>query len=305
MLKLCQHQLIRKSNMCLLFIFTNPSAKDGEYSLILVNNRDEFFTRPTKPLHKWASGIYAGMDAMPDREGGTWLGIIDKGRIGCLLNILKPVSEFKDLKEVQGRGYLVTDFLNGSKGSLGYLNDLANSQAIYNDFRLVTLEKYCGEVKALHYNNSDRNVVTLPHGIYAFGNSYPSTSFKKMERGKKLFEDVIGKYGSVKQESELVSSLFSMMKDKENTHPDPELIKQSGGHHPEMVNEMGNIFVCGKEANYGTRTTSIITVESNGKTRVIESTMKEPIDVDNAVWETRNFEFHLNCCMECKCKNLA
>ena len=37
--------------MCLLFVYINPNPKTGEFKLILINNRDEFYSRPTKPAH--------------------------------------------------------------------------------------------------------------------------------------------------------------------------------------------------------------------------------------------------------------
>lgn len=50
--------------MCLLFIYTNPDAEGDGYSLVLVNVRDEFFHRPTKPADFWenAPHIIGGKD---------------------------------------------------------------------------------------------------------------------------------------------------------------------------------------------------------------------------------------------------
>lgn len=39
--------------MCILFFYLNPNAEEGRYQLILANNRDEFYTRPTKPAEFW------------------------------------------------------------------------------------------------------------------------------------------------------------------------------------------------------------------------------------------------------------
>jgi uncharacterized protein with NRDE domain len=54
--------------------------------LLLARNRDEFFDRPTDPLHRWTdgSGIWAGRDR---REGGTWLGLNERGRVAWLTNV--------------------------------------------------------------------------------------------------------------------------------------------------------------------------------------------------------------------------
>lgn len=47
-------------SMCLLFVYINSDPKEGDYKLILVNNRDENYNRPTKPARFWDSGILGG-----------------------------------------------------------------------------------------------------------------------------------------------------------------------------------------------------------------------------------------------------
>ncbi|ROT62798.1 putative transport and Golgi organization protein 2-like isoform X2 [Penaeus vannamei] len=69
--------------MCLLFVYINSDPKEGDYKLILVNNRDENYNRPTKPARFWDSGILGGADMFAGREGGTWLGM-DSERQHCL-----------------------------------------------------------------------------------------------------------------------------------------------------------------------------------------------------------------------------
>lgn len=46
--------------MCILFCYINPHPKVGEYQLVLVNNRDEIYSRPAKAAHFWECGILAG-----------------------------------------------------------------------------------------------------------------------------------------------------------------------------------------------------------------------------------------------------
>lgn len=40
--------------MCLLFFQLGSGNERDSYKLILVNVRDEFYTRPAKPAHFWA-----------------------------------------------------------------------------------------------------------------------------------------------------------------------------------------------------------------------------------------------------------
>nr|WP_252311849.1 NRDE family protein [Sinobaca sp. H24] len=64
--------------MCLLTMSYNMRS---DYPLIIAANRDEFFERPTEPLHIWEnSPIIAGKDV---KLGGTWMGVTKP--VGLLL----------------------------------------------------------------------------------------------------------------------------------------------------------------------------------------------------------------------------
>lgn len=56
--------------MCITFFYVNPSPKPGEFSLILIMNRDEAIQRPTQEA-EWKDGILAGRDMEPGK--GTML----------------------------------------------------------------------------------------------------------------------------------------------------------------------------------------------------------------------------------------
>ena len=56
--------------------------------LLIASNRDEFYDRPTEPLHRWilpnGMAVTGGRDL---RDGGTWLGLSDGGRVAMLTNV--------------------------------------------------------------------------------------------------------------------------------------------------------------------------------------------------------------------------
>ncbi|KKY21512.1 hypothetical protein UCRPC4_g03616 [Phaeomoniella chlamydospora] len=95
--------------MCIALISTaHPS-----YSLILLDNRDEFLNRPTAPAEWWPSPnshVLGGRDLLRDAQG-TWLAVTRDGRIAVLTN-------FRENTEVavgaQSRGGMVKAFLTGS-----------------------------------------------------------------------------------------------------------------------------------------------------------------------------------------------
>jgi uncharacterized protein with NRDE domain len=91
--------------MCLTFFYLNPDPKPGSFSLILVFNRDEFLNRVTEPA-AWKDGVLAGRDMAEGREGGTWLAINRKGKLGFLTNIYTGQAV-----QGEGRGFLVGRFL--------------------------------------------------------------------------------------------------------------------------------------------------------------------------------------------------
>ena len=63
--------------MCLIALNWQPQST---VPLVIAANRDEFYARPTLPLHLWADqAILAGKDL---QAGGTWLGVSTSGRLG-------------------------------------------------------------------------------------------------------------------------------------------------------------------------------------------------------------------------------
>ena len=72
--------------MCITFFYISKNPSKDKYKLILIMNRDEFLKRPTSRSN-WQEKILAGRDQVPGKEGGTWLGVNDKGHIGVLTNI--------------------------------------------------------------------------------------------------------------------------------------------------------------------------------------------------------------------------
>jgi len=70
--------------MCILLVTTSHPT----YSHIILNNRDEFLSRPTARADWWSpphSQVLGGRDLQRDVQG-TWLGITRQGRIAILTN---------------------------------------------------------------------------------------------------------------------------------------------------------------------------------------------------------------------------
>lgn len=68
-----------------------------------------------------------------NKEGGTWLAMSKKGRIGVLLN-----ASGKSSPQKLGRGFLVADFLKTPSSDTEYIETLQQNNQEYNPFHLMT-----------------------------------------------------------------------------------------------------------------------------------------------------------------------
>lgn len=91
------------------------------------------------------------------REGGTWLAMNRDGRIGALLNVLKPLDEVNPGKKHRGEsptsftrslsstlssstGFLVTDFVTSGLQGPDYLSQLTTRATDHAEFTMVTVD---------------------------------------------------------------------------------------------------------------------------------------------------------------------
>ncbi len=93
--------------MCILLLHCHRPVGESDgtsvcscpYILVAADNRDEYFDRPTKPLHFWPDqpNILAGRDVMRQEveEQGTWMGVSKEGRLAVLTNFRCNASELR------------------------------------------------------------------------------------------------------------------------------------------------------------------------------------------------------------------
>ncbi|KAL8767181.1 MAG: hypothetical protein Q9194_006061 [Teloschistes cf. exilis] len=128
--------------MCIaLFSTTHP-----DYTLVLINNRDEYLGRPTAPAEWWPAPnahILGGRDLLRPVQG-TWLGITKQGRLAVLTNYRE---ELQVIQEAKSRGALVNAFLMQDKrepvGAQAFATSLIEGDGVtgIGGFTLV-----CGKV---------------------------------------------------------------------------------------------------------------------------------------------------------------
>jgi uncharacterized protein with NRDE domain len=161
--------------MCLIVFDWQPGQQ-----LRLAANRDEFYQRPTAPMHVWPTEppILAGKDL---DQGGSWLGISQTGRIAMLTNVRQP-GQGRDAR--QSRGALVTDFLLSALPADDYLQSLAPND--YGPFNLI-----CGTLDALWYlsNCSSQPAQRIAAGAHVLSNAALDTPWPKAELARQQLAD--------------------------------------------------------------------------------------------------------------------
>ena len=223
-----------------------------KYKLILSNNRDELQVRPTATADFWndTPSILAGRDLTAK---GTWLGINRNGRLGNITN-------YRDFRIPQkenapSRGDLPTQFLNDQISAEEYLERLAPEAEAYNGFSILLGD---GDHLAW-FSNMEGEVRTLDAGIYGFSNALLDTPWPKVEKGKAFFNDIADHTDWTSED------LLRLMADQT---PGPDHLLPDTGKDIEFERVVSPIFVA--NSFYGTRASSVLLVDREGKVDFIE-----------------------------------
>lgn len=236
--------------MCLLLLSWKTHPK---YPLILAGNRDEFYNRPTQPLHKWNQNppIVAGRDL---KSGGTWLGISVNGRFSAVTNFRDP-SALRN--EVRSRGELVTNFLTCSLPAVQSAEKIAENAGEYNGFNLIV-----GDGEKLWYlNETGQPISEIPPGTHVLSNARLNTPWPKALWSLKQFQILISS-------EEIVPELFFKLLLDSKTFPDSEL--PSTGVSVEMERSLSALFI--RMPGYGTRSSALLTLDHEGQFSFTERT---------------------------------
>ena len=236
--------------MCLI-VFANKVLED--YKFIFAANRDEFYNRPSKQAEFWTEhhDLLAGKDL---QAGGTWMGITRQGRFAAITN-------FRDLKnhrnDAPSRGNLTLNFLVKDITPEEYYNKLKSSLSSYNGFNLLL-----GNVDELFYfSNKTEGLQKLEPDIHGISNAILDTPWPKVEKSKRQLKHLIEQQNIHPWEVLKLLDDTSLAKDEEL--PDT-------GVGLELERILSPIFI--KSDKYGTRSSTIVTVDKNNNVRFVEKT---------------------------------
>lgn len=228
--------------MCLItFAFQHLE----QFPLMVIANRDEFYARPTAPLHWWDAENQTIIGGRDLQDGGTWMGMSAKGRFAALTNYRAP-------EYMQGgkpsRGALVTMCLQDNMPLEEIHRFLKTRSNQYNGFNLV----YGSREEMFYYNNVQDKHQQLYPGIYGLSNAYLNTPWPKVLKAKKAFTEQM-------QNRDAENTLLTLMQNDE-TAPDSEL--PNTGVPLEWEKKLSAMFITSTE--YGTRLTTFVSIDRNG-----------------------------------------
>ena len=239
--------------MCLLAIAfqSHPDAP-----LIVTSNRDEFYARPTLPMHWWSDApILAGRDT---QAGGTWMGLSRDGRFAAVTNFRQMVNGVMPEAKPLSRGELITDFLSSDQSAEEWADSLTATMADYSGFNLLLYDGF----NLLYLNNHDNSRKLLPPGIYALSNHLLDSPWPKVDHARDQLKQAIS---PVKMGAEQLPNLIATLS-LEKVYA-PELLPNTGV--PAQWEELlSSPFIVAD--GYGTRASAAIIISSSGKVVVSE-----------------------------------
>ncbi|XP_048234517.1 transport and Golgi organization 2 homolog isoform X2 [Ricinus communis] len=233
------------------------------YPFLLLLNRDEYHSRPTKPLSWWGSGdqILGGRD---EQAGGTWLACTKDGKIAFLTNVREIISTPTD----SSRGDLPVNFLQSNKNPKDFAEDLAKKADKYNGFNLI-LADICSKSMVYITNRpkaANTSIIDVPPGMHVLSNASLDSPWPKAQRLRQNLKDVIDNYGETELPViEMVEILMTnTVKDEESMLPKI--------YPSEFEYQLSSIFVDTDTplGRYGTRSTSMLSVKSSGEINFYE-----------------------------------
>jgi uncharacterized protein with NRDE domain len=259
--------------MCLALIAWQSHP---DYPLVLVSNRDEFYTRAARPAAWWGQSVslLAGRD---EEAGGTWAGINRTGRFALLTNVRAP-SERNP--HSPSRGALVVAALQAGERLDDWFVATAARAKSFNGFNLLAGDALpaAGRSARLlyHSNRLEPAARVLSPGLYGLSNAFLDTPWPKVTRAMAGFACRIAQ--RVDRES-----LMELMADRTHAR-DSEL--PTTGVPMDWERALSAIQI--RANGYGTRSTTVILVRRDG---LVSFTERSFDALDPERHSERHYEF--------------
>jgi len=203
--------------LCLIAIAVHASPR---YPIVIAANRDEFYDRPTRPLHIWDDdpNVAGGRDL---RAGGTWLAVTRGGRFAAVTNIRGNDGP----PDPRSRGALVGDFVRSNIPPFEYAQSIHTND--YAGFHLLA-----GDRESVAHVASDTAARLLDDGIFAVSNAAAAIDWPKIVLAREAMARAL--------EGDVANELLHFL-----TTPRGGVIEEE-------------VFVSLPEHGYGTRSSTVI-----------------------------------------------
>ncbi len=237
--------------MCLILLAYDalPSQR-----LIVLANRDEFYSRRTAPLDFWQDhpDLLAGRDL---EHHGTWMGVSRSGRLAAITNYRAPHLLKKD---APSRGHLVSGFLLSDEAPANYLRRISAQALAYNGFNLIVGDRS----HLFYYSNMEGTIRRLQPGIYGLSNHLLDTAWPKVLHAKQALAAMLegGRAGTRE-------NYFKVLQSR-TIAPDHSLPDTGVGLAWERM--LSPAFI--SSPTYGTRSSTVLLVDSDGRLSFTERT---------------------------------
>lgn len=249
------------------------------YGLLLLFNRDEYHSRPTRPAQWWAAAgegeeILGGKDEL---GGGTWLGCTKGGKLAFLTNVREPSPRVG----ARSRGELPVRFLQGRQGPLEYATEIAKEADQYNGFNLVLADVRSGTMVYISNKPGDPPVVqTVSPGCHVLSNAAIDSPWPKVLRLGQNFNRFLAAHDDA--EVSLKQMVEELMTD--TVKADRSVVPDTGVD-PDWEYELSSIFIDTKkgQARYGTRSMAAIGVKLDGEVTFYEKSLASSLWNENVV----------------------
>lgn len=249
------------------------------YPLLLLQNRDEYHNRPTKPVTWWDGGeILGGKDEV---AGGTWLACSKLGRVAFLTNVL----ELQTLPDAKSRGDLPVLFLESKKCPMEFAEELGTEAHQYNGFNLIVAD--IKSKSMVYVSNRPKGepiiIQKVSPGIHVLSNAKLDSPWHKAQLLRQSFKQLLKKYG--KGELALKEMVEKIMKNtiKADESKLPGICARDWEFH------LSSIFVEVDTplGRYGTRSTAALTIRASGKASFYEKYLEQD------VWKEQTVSFSI------------
>jgi uncharacterized protein with NRDE domain len=239
--------------MCLLVLAIDCHP---QFRLVIAENRDEFFNRPTEAARFWpeTSDVLAGRDL---ERGGSWLGVTRTGRWAVVTNY----RDFHHRRYSRlSRGGLVSRFLQAAESIEAFKTILEADDGHYAGLNFVAGNRD----QVFYFSNTGGGSFNLGPGIYGLSNHWLDTPWPKVVGAKQ------GLARWVEEGSTDVGRLFDLLADRALA-PDDQLPDTGVGLEWERA--LSARFI--HRAEYGTRASTLYLVDRDENALFIEKSFDE------------------------------